>query len=146
MAARSPILSLRRALYKEPELEIGELFQVRAWCEERLGYLGSVLVSKMLATECFISPAEMKVAGLIAQYKTMKEVGQVLNVSSKTAGTHAARLRQKLGVHHNAQIGAWFRAQLMSIPASTTSSITKTLSNYHSIPKTSACEFLDPVS
>jgi DNA-binding NarL/FixJ family response regulator len=49
-----------------------------------------------------ITPRERQVLQLVAEGKTAKEVGQVLNISTKTAETHRARIMEKLNIHETA--------------------------------------------
>jgi len=49
-----------------------------------------------------LSPREREVLQLIAEGKTMKEVGAILGVSVKTAETHRMRIMGKLDIHETA--------------------------------------------
>ncbi|HMC83592.1 MAG TPA: LuxR C-terminal-related transcriptional regulator, partial [Candidatus Polarisedimenticolia bacterium] len=49
-----------------------------------------------------LSPREREVLQLIAEGKTMKEVGVILSVSVKTAETHRMRIMGKLEIHETA--------------------------------------------
>lgn len=46
-----------------------------------------------------LSPKERQVLQLVAEGKTTKEVGNLLNISVKTAETHRARIMEKLDIH-----------------------------------------------
>jgi len=46
-----------------------------------------------------LSPREREVLQLIAEGKTMKEIGDLLGISSRTAETHRARIMEKLDIH-----------------------------------------------
>jgi|SRR6185503_1026947 len=100
--------ALRRVLPEQPEQEIAELAVIRDWCSRRI-----VEVAKVLAggNGARLSPREIQIASLIAQYKTSKEIGKALGISYKTVDGFTVIMRRKLGVHHNAEIGAWFRRE-----------------------------------
>lgn len=46
-----------------------------------------------------LTPAERRVLGLVAQYKTTKEIAEELFVSPRTIESHRATIMQKLGLH-----------------------------------------------
>jgi DNA-binding NarL/FixJ family response regulator len=46
-----------------------------------------------------LTPRERQVLQLVAEGKTSKESGQLLNISTKTAETHRARIMEKLNIH-----------------------------------------------
>ena len=49
-----------------------------------------------------LSPREREVLQLIAEGKNMKEIGDLLGISSRTAETHRARIMDKLEIHTTA--------------------------------------------
>jgi non-specific serine/threonine protein kinase len=54
-----------------------------------------------------LTAREQEVAVLIAQGKTSKEIADVLIITERTADTHAAHIRDKLGLRSRAEIAAW---------------------------------------
>jgi non-specific serine/threonine protein kinase len=57
---------------------------------------------------------EQQVAGLIALGKTSKEIAEALVISERTADTHAAHIRDKLGLRSRAEIAAWATRQALA--------------------------------
>jgi DNA-binding NarL/FixJ family response regulator len=57
-----------------------------------------------LMTDRRLTPREREVLQLLAEGRSNKEVGVALNISTKTAETHRARLMSKLGVHSLADV------------------------------------------
>jgi non-specific serine/threonine protein kinase len=54
-----------------------------------------------------LSPREREVAALIARGCTSEAIAEALIISRRTADTHAAQIRDKLGVRSRAEIAAW---------------------------------------
>jgi non-specific serine/threonine protein kinase len=54
-----------------------------------------------------LTARELEVAALIAQGKTSKEIAEQLVITERTADTHAAHIRDKLGLRSRAEIAAW---------------------------------------
>jgi non-specific serine/threonine protein kinase len=54
-----------------------------------------------------LTAREQEVAQLIAQGKTSKEIADALIITERTADTHAAHIRDKLGLRSRAEIAAW---------------------------------------
>jgi DNA-binding NarL/FixJ family response regulator len=48
-----------------------------------------------------LSPAELRVLALIAEYKTSKDIAEELCISRRTVETHRTNICQKLGLHGN---------------------------------------------
>jgi predicted ATPase/DNA-binding CsgD family transcriptional regulator len=58
-----------------------------------------------------LSPREREIAVLIGQGRTSKEIGEILGITERTADTHAAHIRDKLGLRSRAEIAAWVARQ-----------------------------------
>jgi len=46
-----------------------------------------------------LTPAELRVIRLVAQYKTTKEIAEMLFISPRTVESHRSTIMQKLGLH-----------------------------------------------
>lgn len=46
-----------------------------------------------------LSPAERRVLKLVAEYKSSREIGELLNISRRTVENHRAHIAHKLGLH-----------------------------------------------
>ncbi|MBV9358454.1 MAG: tetratricopeptide repeat protein [Chloroflexi bacterium] len=58
-----------------------------------------------------LTDREYQVAVLIAHGKTSKEIAEALVITERTADTHAAHIREKLGLRSRAEIAAWMVRQ-----------------------------------
>jgi DNA-binding CsgD family transcriptional regulator len=74
--------------------------------EESVDPGGSVLAPAAVVSLA-LTAREQEVAVLIAQGKTSKEIADVLIIAERTADTHAAHIRDKLGLRSRAEIAAW---------------------------------------
>jgi non-specific serine/threonine protein kinase len=54
-----------------------------------------------------LTPRELEVAAPIARGRTSKEIADALVITERTADTHAAHIRDKLGLRSRAEIAAW---------------------------------------
>jgi non-specific serine/threonine protein kinase len=54
-----------------------------------------------------LSPREREVAALIARGQTSQDIAAALVITRRTADTHAAHIRDKLGLRSRAEIAAW---------------------------------------
>ena len=61
--------------------------------------LSSEMNFNLLATQCPLTPTEVKVANLIKQGKMTKDIAYTLGCSTRTIGGHRASIRKKLGLH-----------------------------------------------
>jgi DNA-binding NarL/FixJ family response regulator len=59
---------------------------------------------KRTAVQAPLSPRQRQVLQLIAEGRTMKEIGNVLNISSRTAEAHKYEMMQSLGAKTTAQL------------------------------------------
>jgi DNA-binding NarL/FixJ family response regulator len=59
------------------------------------------------AADGLLTARELEVAALIARGKTSKEIADELVITERTADTHAAHIRDKLGLRSRAEIAAW---------------------------------------
>jgi DNA-binding CsgD family transcriptional regulator len=61
-------------------------------------------VSGRAATPGALTPAEERVAALVAEGRTNKEVAAALYLSDRTVEGHLARIFGKLGIHHRTEL------------------------------------------
>lgn len=74
-------------------------------------YLGSTITPSLLKqsrtpgpSPQLLSPRERQVLQLVAEGNTTKEIGALLNVSTKTADTHRTNIMSKLNIHETATL------------------------------------------
>jgi non-specific serine/threonine protein kinase len=74
---------------------------------ERAAQLAMDASRQPLADSVPLTAREQEVAVLIAEGKTSKEIADALVITERTADTHAAHIREKLGLRSRAEIAAW---------------------------------------
>jgi DNA-binding CsgD family transcriptional regulator len=57
-----------------------------------------------------LTPAQRKVAALVADGLTSAEIGRRLFISPRTVEGHLARMYTALGVHSRVELAMWFAA------------------------------------
>jgi len=62
-----------------------------------------------------LSSRELEVARLVAAGLTDKEIGRALKVTARTAETHLANIRNKLGLRSRSEVAVWVAEQLAPI-------------------------------
>jgi DNA-binding CsgD family transcriptional regulator len=66
--------------------------------EANLAEVTSSFLHKLAAADAILTPTELKVANMVKEGKTSKEIARLLNLAIKTIDSHRARIRQKLGI------------------------------------------------
>jgi DNA-binding NarL/FixJ family response regulator len=67
-------------------------------------YLDRPSADRIPVKVCQLSPREREVVQLLAEGKTSKEVGVILNIAAKTAETHRSNIMIKLKLHSIAEL------------------------------------------
>ena len=81
------------------------------WAERARAALSRI--SGRAATPGALTPAEERVAALVAEGKTNREVAAALFLSDRTVEWHLSHIFGKLGIRHRAQLGAALAAHLI---------------------------------
>lgn len=74
---------------------------------EFVGYLGSCIEirqHRQSKVRTPLTPRETEVLTLVADGKSTREIGNLLNISYKTADSHRSRIMEKLGIHETASL------------------------------------------
>jgi DNA-binding CsgD family transcriptional regulator len=87
----------------EEALAVFERMGAALWAERARAELKRI--SGRAATPGALTPAEERVAGLVAEGKTNKEVATALFLSERTVEGHLSRIFGKLGIKHRAELG-----------------------------------------
>ena len=93
----------------EDALGLFERIGAVVWAERTRGELRRI--SGRAATPGGLTPAEERVAVLVAEGKTNKEVAAALYVSDRTVEGHLAHIFGKLGIRHRTEIAAALAAR-----------------------------------
>jgi DNA-binding CsgD family transcriptional regulator len=88
----------------EEALAIFERIGAALWAERAHGELKRI--SGRAATPGALTPAEERVAALVAQGKTNKEVAAALFVSERTVEGHLAHIFGKLGIRNRTEVAS----------------------------------------
>jgi DNA-binding CsgD family transcriptional regulator len=103
----------------EQALAVFERIGAALWAERALAELKRI--SGRAATPGALTPAEERVAELVAEGKTNREVAAALFLSDRTVEGHLSHVFGKLGVKHRAEVGPALAArQTQGIAASNT--------------------------
>ncbi len=103
----------------EDALAIFERIGAALWAERTRAELKRI--SGRAATPGALTPAEERVAALVAEGKTNREVAAALFLSDRTVEGHLSRVFGKLGIRHRAELGPALAArQTQGIDASNT--------------------------
>ena len=103
----------------EKALALFEQIGAALWAERARGELRRI--SGRAPTTGALTPAEERVAALVAEGKTNREVAAALFVSDRTVEGHLSRIFGKLGVRHRAELArALTSGQSQGIPESNT--------------------------
>jgi DNA-binding CsgD family transcriptional regulator len=103
----------------EHALEIFDRIGATLWADRARSELRRI--SGRAPTAGALTPAEERVAALVAEGKTNREVGAALFLSERTVEGHLSRIFGKLGIRHRAELAAALRArQIQGVAASNT--------------------------
>ena len=105
--------STARETLEEAAARFGEL-SAALWAERARGELKRI--SGRAATPGALTPAEQRVAALVAEGKTNKEVAAALFLSDRTVEGHLARIFGKLGIRHRAEVARALQSRGIAPP------------------------------
>ena len=97
----------------EEALAIFERIGAALWAERARGELKRI--SGRAATPGALTPAEERVAALVAEGKTNREVAAALFLSDRTVEGHLSRIFGKLGIRHRAELAGAGASQTQGI-------------------------------
>jgi DNA-binding CsgD family transcriptional regulator len=103
----------------EEALAVFERIGAALWAERARAELKRI--SGRAATPGALTPAEERVAALVAEGKTNREVGAALFLSERTVEGHLSRIFGKLGIRHRTEIASVLTpTQIQGAPSSNT--------------------------
>jgi DNA-binding CsgD family transcriptional regulator len=98
----------------EEALGVFERIGAALWAERARAELKRI--SGRAATPGALTPAEERVAALVLQGKTNKEVAAALFLSDRTVEGHLARIFGKLGIRHRAELAGALQTRGIALP------------------------------
>ncbi len=98
----------------EEALALFERIGAALWAERARAELKRI--SGRAATPGALTPAEERVAALVAEGKTNKEVAAALFLSDRTVEGHLAHVFGKLGIRHRGEVAAALQTQGIALP------------------------------
>jgi DNA-binding CsgD family transcriptional regulator len=98
----------------EEALALFERIGAALWAERARGELARI--SGRAATPGALTPAEERVAALVAEGKTNKEVAAALYLSDRTVEGHLAHIFGKLGIRHRTELAAALQTRGIAPP------------------------------
>lgn len=98
----------------EEALGVFERIGAALWAERARGELKRI--SGRAATPGALTPAEERVAALVLQGKTNKEVAAALFLSDRTVEGHLARIFGKLGIRHRTELAGALQTRGIALP------------------------------
>ena len=97
---------LKRSAASELTTAIREVMQGRSYITPRIteGVVGSLLNVDEQKSRHELTPRQREVLQLLAEGKSAKEIGAILNISPRTAETHKYKMMDDLGVKTSAEL------------------------------------------
>jgi DNA-binding NarL/FixJ family response regulator len=86
----------------EQALTIFDQLGARLWVEKTQGELARI--GGRPAATGVLTPTERRIAALVAEGLSNKEIGTALYVTPKTVGTQLSRIYRKVGVHSRTEL------------------------------------------
>ena len=117
----APSGGARRAQTLEEALAVFERIGAALWAERARAELKRI--SGRAATPGALTPAEERVAALVAEGKTNREVAAALFLSDRTVEGHLSRIFGKLGIKHRSEVAP--DARVASNPGTQTQGIAR---------------------
>lgn len=98
----------------EEALAVFEEIGAALWAERARAELKRI--SGRAATPGALTPAEERVAAVVAEGKTNKEVAAALFLSDRTVEGHLARIFGKLGIRHRSELAGALQTRVIAVP------------------------------